>query len=180
MYSRQDFSKWGPTSSPQSKAGAEKRWPVCPVFVRPVSSQSALQSFGPSAFSLFEMSLPALLPHRPFMETNLQSFHTQNGLSSNTQLKSLSRNLSTHQGPKETTQKNRFAFNLIIDIATSVKKSVYIFKWLESSKPRILFLDRQKKLKIQISGPANKVLSEYSHIHSLSSCSNCFLVTIAS
>lgn len=47
---RTSQQKWGPTSSPWSKAGAEKRWPTCPVFVRPVSSQSALQSFVPGAF----------------------------------------------------------------------------------------------------------------------------------
>ena len=37
--------------------------------------------FWPQRFLiLFEISLPALLPHRPFMETNLYSLHTQHGL----------------------------------------------------------------------------------------------------
>lgn len=158
---------------------------MSPVFVQPVSSQSALQSFGPNAFSS-SLKYPYLhFSHTDHSWRLIFTPFTLSMVSSNTQLKSLSRNPSTHQEPKETTQKNCFAFNLIIDIVTSIKKSIYIFKWLGSSKPRILFLDRQERHKIQISkkfqisGPINKVLSEYSHIHLLFSGRGCFPVTTA-
>ena len=138
---RASQKKWGPTSSPWSKAGAEKRWSACPLcsyslYLHRVHFSLLAPTLSHPLWNILTCTSPTQTIRLIFTPFTLSM------VSSNTQLKSLSRNPSTHQEPKETTQKNCFAFNLIIDIVTSIKKSIYIFKWLGSSKPRILFLDR--------------------------------------